>query len=196
MQKNTNLKIKNLSGSDIVSLIKMNDGQILKKLYTSNFLKVKKYVLKNNGDDAAAKDVYQEAFVAMWRNIKNDKFFSDDSSSVNGYIYQIAKNKWLDHLRSSRYKRTFPLYNGLEADTPEILETEEKNKKIEILRDSIDKMGERCQNILKLFYYERRSFREIAEITGLDEASARNAKYRCQKQLKKITEEIPTHDNI
>ena len=196
MQKNTNFKLKDLSGSEIVSLIKMNDGQILKRLYTSNFIKVKKYVLKNNGDDAAAKDVFQEAFVAMWRNIKNDKFSSEDSSSVNGYIYQIAKNKWLDHLRSARYKRTSPLDNGLEADAPEILETEEKNKKLKILMESMDKMGERCKNILKLFYYERRSFREIAEITGLDEASARNAKYRCQKQLKKITEEIPTHDNI
>lgn len=191
MQKNTNINIKDLSGSEIVSLIKTNDGQTLKRLYITNFRKVKKYVLKNNGDDAAAKDVYQEAFVAMWHNIKDDKFSSEDSSSVNGYLYRIAKNKWLDHLRSARYKRTSSIEKTIKVDAPEIMETDEKNQKIKILLESMEKMGERCQTLLKLFYFERKSFREIAEITGMDEASARNAKYRCQKQLKKITEEIP-----
>lgn len=194
MQKKADIRLRDLSGGEIVSLIKMNDGRTLKRLYKANFGKVRKYVLRNNGDTAAAKDVYQEAFVAMWRNIKNDKFSCEEPSSVNGYLYQIAKNKWLDHLRSARYKRTSFINRDLEADQSEIEETEEKSKKIKILMDSIDKMGERCHTLLKLFYFERRSFREIADITGLDEASARNAKYRCQNQLKKITQEIP-NDN-
>ena len=194
MQKKENIRLKDLSGCEIVSLIKMNDGQTLKRLYKANFGKVKRYVLKNNGDNAAAKDVYQEAFVAMWRNIKNDKFSSEEPSSVNGYLYQIAKNKWLDHLRSARYRNTSFINRDLEADQSEAAETDEKNRKIEILMESISKMGERCQTLLKLFYFENRSFREIADITGLDEASARNAKYRCQIQLKKITQEIP-NDN-
>lgn len=194
MQKKPDFRLKDLSGLEIVALIKMNDEQTLKRLYKKNFGKVRRYVMKNNGDTSAAKDIYQEAFVAMWRNIKNDKFFSEESSSVNGYLYQIAKNKWLDHLRSSRYKNTSSINKDLEADQPETIETDEKNRKIELLMESMSKMGERCQTLLKLFYFERRSFREIAEITGLDEASARNAKYRCQNQLKKITQEIP-NDN-
>ena len=194
MQKKADIKLRDLSGEEIVSLIKMNDARALKRLYKANFGKVRKYVLNNNGDTAAAKDVYQEAFVAMWRNIKNDKFSSEESSSVNGYLYQIAKNKWMDHLRSARYKHTSPINRDLEADQSEMIEMEEKNKKIELLMESMGKMGERCQTLLKLFYFERRSFREIADITGLDEASARNAKYRCQNQLKKIAQDIP-NDN-
>ena len=194
MQKKADIKLRDLSGGEIVSLIKMNDARALKRLYKANFGKVRKYVLNNNGDTAAAKDVYQEAFVAMWRNIKNDKFSSEESSSVNGYLYQIAKNKWMDHLRSARYKHTSPINRDLEADQSEMIEMEEKNKKIELLMESMGKMGERCQTLLKLFYFERRSFREIADITGLDEASARNAKYRCQNQLKKIAQDIP-NDN-
>ncbi len=191
MQEKKDIRFKDISENEIVSLIKMNDGQTLKVLYNANFGKVKRYVLKNNGDYAAAKDVYQEAFVAMWRNIKNDKFSCEEPSSVNGYLYQIAKNKWLDHLRSARYKNTSFINRDLEADQSDIEETEEKYKKIKILMDSIGTMGERCQTLLKLFYFERRSFREIADITGLDEASARNAKYRCQEQLKKLTQEFP-----
>jgi RNA polymerase sigma factor (sigma-70 family) len=57
--------------------------------------------------------------------------------------------------------------------------------------DSIDQLGERCQLMMKLFYFERKSFKEIAELMAMDEASARNAKYRCQEKLKKMTQIIP-----
>lgn len=57
--------------------------------------------------------------------------------------------------------------------------------------ESICNLGERCQLLLKLFYFERKTFKEIAEIMAMDEASARNAKYRCQEQLKKMTQIIP-----
>lgn len=191
MQKKTGTKGKDSTCDEIVALIKINDGHTLRLLYKTNFNKVKSYVLKNNGDASAAKDVYQEAFVAMWRNIKNDRFSSEGPSSVEGYLFQIAKNKWLDHLRSVRYKRTTFIQRELEAEPSELEEMEEKNKKVEILMDSIGQLGTRCQTLLKLFYFERRSFREIAAITGLDEASARNAKYRCQEQLKQITQEFP-----
>lgn len=89
-KKKTNIGNKELSGEEIVSLIKINDEPTLQRIYKSNFEKVKRFVLKNNGNSAAAKDVYQEAFVAMWKNIKRDKCCSKDASSVNGYLYQIV----------------------------------------------------------------------------------------------------------
>ncbi len=194
MQRKIGFKLKNLSGDDIVSLIKANDSQTLKLLYKANFGKVRRYVLKNSGDQAQAKDVYQEAFVILWRNIRNDKFTVSTTSSIEGYLFQIAKHKWLDHLRSVRYKNTTFINREPEFDQAEIEENEEKNKKIKIIMESMGQLGERCQRLLKLFYFERKSFREIAAITGLDEASARNAKYRCQEQLKRITQTIPNEN--
>ncbi len=156
-----------------------------------NFIKVKRYVLKNSGNEQQAKDVYQEAFLAMWRNVKNDKFTAKSETAINGYIYKIAKNKWMDHLRSSRYKNTTFINREIEYDDSEIDEIETQSKKIKLLMTAIDKLGERCQLLLKLFYFERRPFKEIAVIMKMDAASARNAKYRCQEELKKMTQNIP-----
>ncbi len=191
MQKISNKNIQDLSSNQMVSLIKENDASVLKELYKINFAKVKRYVEKNNGDEQQAKDLYQEAFLAMWRNIKDDKFSAESETAINGYLFQIAKYKWLDHVRSARYKNTTFINREIEYDEPDIEENEMQNQKIKIIMDSISNLGERCQTMLKLFYFERKSFREISEILEMDEASARNAKYRCQEQLKKLSQIIP-----
>lgn len=191
MQKISNKNIQDLSSNQMVTLIKENDASILKELYKINFAKVKRYVEKNNGDEQQAKDLYQEAFLAMWRNIKDDKFSAESETAINGYLFQIAKYKWLDHVRSARYKNTTFINREIEYDEPDIEENEMQNQKIKIIMDSISNLGERCQTMLKLFYFERKSFREISEILEMDEASARNAKYRCQEQLKKMSQIIP-----
>ena len=191
MQKISNKNIQDLSSNQMVSLIKENDASVLKELYKINFAKVKRYVEKNNGDEQQAKDLYQEAFLAMWRNIKDDKFSAESETAINGYLFQIAKYKWLDHVRSARYKNTTFINREIEYDEPDIEENEMQNQKIKIIMDSISNLGERCQTMLKLFYFERKSFREISEILEMDEASARNAKYRCQEQLKKMSQIIP-----
>src|SRR5690606_9108228 len=190
MQKISDKNIQYLSNRMVV-LIKENDTSTLKQLYKNNFAKVKRYVEKNNGDEQQAKDLYQEAFLAMWRNTKDDKFTAQSENAINGYLFQIAKYKWLDHIRSVRYKNTTFINREIEYDEPEVEESELQNKKIKIIMDAIGNLGERCQTMLKLFYFERRPFKEIAVIMEMDEASARNAKYRCQEQLKKMTQIIP-----
>lgn len=191
MQKHSIQKSIDLPFNSTVVLIKQNDAATLKNLYKTNFAKVKRYVLKNSGDEQQAKDVYQEAFVAMWRNIKNDRFTAESENAINGYIFQIAKYKWLDHVRSVKYKNTTFINREIEYDEPDIEIGEATNKKIKILMDCIGNLSERCQNLLKLFYFERKPYKEIAQILSMDEASARNAKYRCQEHLKKMIQTIP-----
>lgn len=185
MQKFSTQNSKDLPFKEMVALIKKNDDATLKQLYKTNFVKVRRYVFKNNGDEQQAKDVYQEAFIAMWRNIKDDKFSAHTKGALNGYLFQIAKYKWLDQVRSARYKNTTFINREIEYDEPQIEENETQNRKTKIIMDSIDKLCERCRLLMKLFYFERKPLKEIAEIMAVDEASAHNAKYRCQEQLKK-----------
>lgn len=191
MQKQNIQKLDDLPFNRTVALIKQNDAATLKDLYITNFAKVKRYVLKNSGDEQQAKDVYQEAFVAMWRNIKNDRFSAESETAINGYLFQIAKYKWLDQVRSVKYKNTTFINRDIEFEEPEIDIEESNNKKVKIIMDCIGNLSERCQTLLRLFYFERKPYKEIAQILEMDEASARNAKYRCQEQLKKMTQTIP-----
>ena len=183
--------LHDLSIENLVVLIKNNDSTVLQQLYGKNYVKVRSYVLKNNGDEQQAKDIYQEAFLAMWRNIKDDKFAVDTKGNIGGYIFQIAKFKWLDYLRSKEFRSTTFINRDIEFEEPQSDEDEAKRIKIKQIMNAVDQLGKKCQNLLKLFYFEKKSYKEIAKIVGMDEASARNAKYRCQEKLRKLTQIIP-----
>lgn len=75
-------------------------------MYQTNYPKIEALVLKNSGSKEEAKDVFQEAFVVVWQNIKLDRFTPKNESSVDSYLYTIAKNKWMDVLRSKDFKST------------------------------------------------------------------------------------------
>ncbi len=191
MNNNYGKELKKLPFNEMVLLIKRNDADTLQALYLTNFPKVRRYVLKHNGDEQQAKDIYQDAFLAMWRNIKNDRFLDQGHSLINGYLFKIAKYKWLDHLRSAKYKNTIFINHDLEFNESEVEIEESNGKRLKLVMDCFGNLGERCQTLLKLFYFERRPYSEIAKILAIDEASAKNAKYRCQEQLKKMTQIIP-----
>jgi RNA polymerase sigma factor (sigma-70 family) len=173
--------------------IKSNEPKVLKWLYQSQYPKIEKYVLTNNGDEDQAKDLFQEAFISVWNNIRSGKFIPENSTAVTGYIYQIAKNKWLDYLRSSRYKKT----TSLKAEHEKEDENEESEK--EELKNSLSlefqKLGDNCREILKRFYYQKETMEAIARAFQWTEATARNNKYRCIQRLKEKLNSLKNQEN-
>lgn len=187
--------LKNYSQEQLVLGFKKNDSKILKAVYTTTYPKVNAYILKNSGDQAIAKDIYQDAFIACWKNIKDDKF--KQTGSVEAYLYTIAKHKWTDHLRSATYKKTV-LTNETShltavKDEVDIEEDEEAKKQI-ILKQALAKLGEQCKTLLKLFYFERKSMNDISGVMHMTSASARNQKYRCMEKLKALSLELKNNE--
>jgi RNA polymerase sigma factor (sigma-70 family) len=178
-------------GQPLITAIKQNDSLGLKQLYVTNYPKIELLVLKNSGTKDQAKDVYQEAFLALWQNIKQDKFIPKTESSINGYLYTIAKNKWMDVLRSQGFKKTIvtseiPNYQISEEENNGIDDDILKNQRLQDVMQAFNKLGEACRSLLSMFYFEKRPMNIIAEKLSIDSASTRNKKYRCMQKLKQI----------
>ena len=175
---------------NLVDAIKTNNQVVLKQLYLNNYKKIEVYILKNNGSMPQAKDTYQEAFIAVWKNIKEDKFVPTNETAVQGYLYTIAKNKWLDLLKSSKYKKTVSYANkGIEETFSETIESEdlhEEDEKLQCTMHAFNQLGDGCKELLKLFYFSKKSLRTIADELAIEEASARNKKYRCIQKLREL----------
>ncbi|MFC7358019.1 RNA polymerase sigma factor [Jejudonia soesokkakensis] len=177
----------------LVKSIKANDQMVLKTLYQQNYKKVEVYVLQNSGSVAQAKDVYQEAFLAMYQNVKAEKFTPENETALQGYLYQISKNKWRDILRSSVFKKTSSLENNFyeTEDQSEEYKNEielEEQDKLKKTMDAFSKLGAECKELLLQFYFQKKSLREISSNANYAEASARNKKYRCIQKLKELAQ--------
>ncbi len=175
---------------NLVEAIKTNNQLVLKKLYQDNYKKVEIHIVNNSGSIPQAKDTYQEAFLACYQNIKADKFLPTGETALQGYLFTIAKNKWTDFLRSSRYKKTQGMSEGISArmasETIDDTEVTEEQVQMDSTMDAFSKLGAECKELLTLFYFKKKSMREISDEKNLGEASARNKKYRCIQQLKEI----------
>jgi len=183
--KNINFQIA------LIEAIKSNDSKALKSLYTDNYYKVEYLVTKNSGTKEHAKDIYQEAFITLWKNVKNDSFVPQNETALQGYLYQIAKNKWMDVVNSSRFKKTKLMehnYNLYDTQDSEHVKEEQDdfNEKLAQTMDVFKNMGEPCKQLLMAFYFEKKSLRTIANALQIEENTARNNKYRCMEKLRKM----------
>ena len=188
MQKDTLHQIVSKE-KEIIVAIQNNDEHVLKTIYQNNYSKVEQFILKNKGRKQQAKDIYQEAFIIVWKNVKNNKFIPKNDTAINGYLYTIAKNKWMDYLRSAEYKKKTSL-NEVKHGIGSSIEINDRNfadgneKKLNKVIETFKTLGKPCKELLTTFYFDKKSIKEIAKELNLEEASARNKKYRCMQKLR------------
>lgn len=164
-----------------------HDRATLKEIYAKNYPSVEAYILQNSGSSDDAKDTFQEAITAAWLNAREGRFTPQDESSLGGYIYRIAKYKWLDRLKSKPYKSTTRLAE--DYDPPAEIELEVNDDNLNQLRRIYAKLGDKCKNILNRFYYAKMSLDEIGSELGYDAATVKTQKYRCMKKLRNFNSE-------
>lgn len=171
---------------NLVASIRANDTVVLQKLYVETYPNVEVHILRNSGTKDQAKDIFQEAVIALWRAANEDRFTARSMDAAKGYLYTIAKNKWIDYLRSSRYKKEISseimMTNHTISD--EEVEDTDYELKLQQSREAFKQLGASCKELLSKFYFEKMSLNEIASLLDLDAASARNKKYRCMQKLR------------
>lgn len=168
-----------------VQAIRRNDETALQQLYLANYSKVESFVLNNNGSTDQAKDVFQEAFIAVWRNIQLNRFEPKNNTALDGYLYQIAKNKWMDYLRSNHHTKLVRMENiTVAGETDDMMEEEESY--LQAIKKHFATLGDNCRKILTMYYYENESLRTIADTMGWTEPTAKNNKYRCIQKLREL----------
>ena len=168
--------------SDTIAKLKIGDEQTLKDIYLTNkkpfFLFAARYQLAN--DDVL--DTYQDAIIALCENAKKGKI-DDLKSSIQTYLFAIGKFMIFKKLKN---KKEFIAIDDNLGDNFEWIEIEENNQ-INQLGAAIKKLGEQCQNVLRLFYYEEKKLDEIQSILNYSNKDVLKAqKSRCLKQLKDL----------
>lgn len=175
-----------LSDGELVEGIRKGDDKAFRVLYSTAFPSVKSFVLNNNGKEADAEDVLQDGMVALWDNVKQDKFILQDGVKVSSYLIKICKYRWLDRLKSADYKLSVALNPTIDNEDSgsNVLNELISSEEIAQFEGRFGKLGEKCQTILKLYYYEKKSMAEIAELLQMQPSSVKNEKYRCMEKLK------------
>lgn len=164
-----------------------NDQLVLRALYTRHFPAVRGYVLQNNGTESDAQDMFQEAMAVLWLSVKEGRIVPD--AEPGGFLYRVAKNKWLDVVRSAAHKHMKVVHDegALEQRSEAGDDIEERLAR---LRGVYDKLDDKCRLVLDQYYFERKDLATIAEGMGVEEESIRTIKYRCMMKLRAFRKAI------
>ena len=79
-----------------------NDTSLINELYQKYAGKIKAMILKNNGDETDAADVFQEALMSIYQKAKNDSFTL--TCPLDAYLYLICKTRWINELKKRSSK--------------------------------------------------------------------------------------------
>lgn len=186
------LKIDFFPEQQFINRIKSNDRAVLGELYVRYQKMVLGYVTANGGDAVDAEDMLQEAIIALWQNVCSGNF--ELKSKLSTYVLAIAKNRWRAEMRKRNKISDNPLPTETPDGNPSSLDDVIKGENIAAVRKALDRINPVCKELLMLFYFEERSFKDIARIMGFAGTDvAKTRKYQCKKSLhtvlKKLTAE-------
>lgn len=151
-------------------------------LYRDSFPDFARMIRRMGGSPEEAKDAFHDALLIYMEREKAGKL--NLHSSPKAYLLGTARICWL-HMRGNGPVSELP--EGFEAAEPEDTNEEEREKS---LMESLVRSGKKCMELLKAFYYDHCSMRDVADRFGFNgRRSATVQKYKC---LEKVREAIKT----
>ncbi|HEX8546442.1 MAG TPA: sigma-70 family RNA polymerase sigma factor, partial [Cytophagaceae bacterium] len=123
----------------IIEKIRKGEEEALEYLYKKNYKMMVNMIVKNNGSEEEAKDVYQESLIVFWQKVLTEDFVL--TSKISTYLYSICQNQWRKELeRKSRHSHE-------EVERGEIMDIDQKER-VAIINKCINELGDTCKAIL------------------------------------------------
>lgn len=172
---------------DHIYLDAIRDGnqELLKELYRTYLPKIERYILNNNGNQADAEDILGDALEAILRKFNHGDLVL--TCSFYTFLFEICKRQWLKRIRRNKHSQNVTNIDvEIFKEVNDIEEFIEETERKKLLRACFGKLGELCQQILSLSWFEDKSTLELAEILNLSHGNFRQRKHRCEKKLEEL----------
>ncbi len=133
-----------------------------------------RFVLKNIKDEDKAKDVVQDTFEKLWVRADSVTF-----SKVKSYIFTTAYHTMIDYIRKEQKQTVLD-----EVNSNKHSHERQYSDLNDILQEALELLPEVQKSVILLRDYEGYSYKEIAEITNLNESQVKVYIFRARKFLK------------
>lgn len=162
----------------------------LVQAYDQSVLRLAMNLLRSVED---ARDVYQEAFLRVYKNLQVFRF----DCSFHTWLYRIVTNLCLDHLRKRKVRREEPAVSETEDGPRDRMQAvQEERADVDPQRRLLSReLGARIEEVLRGFtprermVFELRHFqgmrlKAIGDALGTSEEAAKNCLFRATQKMR------------
>jgi RNA polymerase sigma factor (sigma-70 family) len=151
---------------DTVELIRLycrdGDASAFREFYRSQSPRLWKFLVARGCNPEDAYDLVSEAFIRFVQTVCRDPH------APRAFLYRIAINLRIDSLRRARARPTEPLPEEISDETDE-----PAREQADHLRELVNRLPEREQNLLLLRYWIGLSHQEVAQALDMPEGTVR-----------------------
>ncbi len=184
-----------LAGADETALIRRAQGgdraafDVLVRKYDSEVLRL---ALRVVGSEDEAADLFQDAFLKVYRSLGRFRF----DSRFSTWLYRVVMNVCLDHLRKQKNRNEVQApasddgigeFFHTVADARPGLDPESAVRSQEIrqrLEAALGRLTPRERMVFELKHYQGLKLRTIGRLCGTSEETAKNCLFRATQKLR------------
>lgn len=164
----------------------------LVRAYDQSVLRIAMNLLRSPED---ARDVYQEAFLRVYKNLNSFRF----DCSFHTWLYRIVTNICLDHLRKRKVRKEEqsvvdtaegPVDRMERVEEPAPHADPERQTQSRILGERIERamggLSPRERMVFELRHYQGLRLKNIGDVLGTSEEAAKNCLFRATQKLRAV----------
>ena len=173
---------------ELVKKLREGDSFAFEVLFYKYRNKVKGFAVKLVPTQVDPEEIVQEVFVKLW--LKKETV--DPEKEFQSYLFSIAKNLVLDHLKSAVNRKLYFVGEHFQQDLliDDLQEGALAEEKLQKLQTLINEIPERRREIFRLSRFEGLSYKQIAERLSISEntvdSQIRNALAFLRKEFRKL----------
>lgn len=183
------IKAKNQDDLSLLKGLQRSDSRAVNAIYDLALPAVIDWVKQNSGSEADARDIFQDALIALYKKINQDNF--ELTCTLKSYIRIIARNLWLNKLRGKKPDKELDavVMNEVKMDN-DMLERIHQSEQDQLFYRHFDTLGENCKKILQLFF-DKTPLKHIATQLDTSENYIKKRKFICKERLIKAVQNDP-----
>ncbi len=183
-----------LESSEYLKALVTNDSNVIRKIYDDIFPSVCSYIIKNNGSQEIAEDVFQKGLIQLMIRYKKEPF------TINGtfkaYFFIVCRNVWRRELKNSKTKVTKEPFFVLKSEDDDFALGVLEQERWELFSEKLNQLSENCKQVLSS-YFKKQSYLDIKNKFNYNsESVVRQRVFKCKNKLIEIITKDPRFKDL
>lgn len=130
-----------------------------------------------------AEDLTHQVFLSAWQNIAR---YEERNLPFSSWLYRIARNKVIDHYRTSRHHRPLDEALNLISSDEQLDQATDKSLRLDLIRQTLLQATPEQQDVLIMRFVEDMPIKEVADSLGKTPGAVKLIQFRAINKIKKI----------
>ncbi len=162
-------------------------------LFEDHYDRIARYIYTRIGDKSEAEDLASEVFLKALESLKT---YKERGVPMQAWLYKIAHNLVVDHLRKSTKYKTSPIEDFEIEDETDPVSAAETVLEMERVKVAMQKLTESQREVIQLRFFSGLTSQEVAQILDKSDGSVREMQSAALARLRQLLGENKPQDKV